>query len=259
MTGPKNFDRRKAIRETWLKHQFDDVQSYFVIGTESLDGSLMEKLEEEYHSHDDIVFLADHVDSYSKLTAKLIKALKYAKQSYSFLVKCDDDSFINLAVLRQEALTKPRERLYWGFFQGAARVKKTGPWVEPNWVICDRYLPYARGGGYVLSSDLVDYITVNADLLQLFNSEDVSVGAWLAPLSIKRDHDTRFDTEYRSRGCSNQYIITHKQSIADLRQKHHNLISNGVLCEREEQLHQSYVYNWNVLPSNCCAPEDGIP
>lgn len=45
-----------------------------------------------------------------------------------------------------------------------------------------------------------------------FRSEDVAVGAWLAGLDVRYVHDPRFDTEFRSRGCNNQYIITHKQS-----------------------------------------------
>lgn len=39
----------------------------------------------------------------------------------------------------------------------------------------------------------------------------MSVGAWLAGLKIKYVHDPRFDTEWQSRGCSNEYLITHKK------------------------------------------------
>lgn len=48
----------------------------------------------------------------------------------------------------------------------------------------------------------------------MFVNEDVSVGIWLAPLRIERRHDRRFDTEWRSRGCLNHYVITHKQRCA---------------------------------------------
>jgi len=61
-------------------------------------------------------------------------------------------------------------------FVGAARVKQRGQWAEPNFHLCDRYLPYARGGGYIVSGDLVKYISDNKDLLQIYNSEDVSMG-----------------------------------------------------------------------------------
>lgn len=48
---------------------------------------------------------------------------------------------------------------------------------------------------------------------RIFRNEDVSVGAWLAGLDVRYVHDPRFDTEFRSRGCNNQYIITHKQPL----------------------------------------------
>jgi len=82
--------------------------------------------------------------------------------------------------------------LYWGFFDGRAPVQKRGKWSETGYVLCDRYLPYALGGGYVLSHDLVEFIAENSDKLQVFKSEDVSVGTWLAPLKINRIHDTRY-------------------------------------------------------------------
>lgn len=45
-----------------------------------------------------------------------------------------------------------------------------------------------------------------------FRNEDVSVGALLAGLDLRYVHDPRFDTEFKSRGCNNEFIITHKQS-----------------------------------------------
>lgn len=48
-------------------------------------------------------------------------------------------------------------------------------------------------------------------MLHVFRNEDVSVGAWLSGLNVKYVHDPRFDTEFRSRGCNNEYLITHKQ------------------------------------------------
>jgi galactosylxylosylprotein 3-beta-galactosyltransferase len=47
--------------------------------------------------------------------------------------------------------------------------------------------------------------------LMIWNSEDISVGAWLSPIQVNRVHSIRFDTEAKSRGCNNDYIVTHKQ------------------------------------------------
>ncbi len=51
--------------------------------------------------------------------------------------------------------TNYENSLYWGFFDGRAPVQKSGKWAESNYVLCDTYVPYALGGGYVLSHDLV--------------------------------------------------------------------------------------------------------
>ena len=85
------------------------------------------------------------------------------------------------------------------------------------------------------------------------------VGAWLAPLQVSRVHDYRFNTEYRSRGCNNQHIVSHKQSIDDMYQKHKQLREAGKLCSQETHLRNSFVYNWSVPPSQCCKRVRGIP
>jgi hypothetical protein len=45
---------------------------------------------------------------------------------------------------------------------------------EPHlqkWYLCDKYLPYALGGGYILGNDLVAYVAANANRLERYNSE----------------------------------------------------------------------------------------
>ena len=31
-------------------------------------------------------------------------------------------------------------------------------WHEPNYFLCSHYVPYAHGGGYVITRDLVEYV-----------------------------------------------------------------------------------------------------
>ncbi|KAB1268733.1 Beta-1; 3-galactosyltransferase 6 [Camelus dromedarius] len=149
--------------------------------------------------------------------------------AFEFVLKADDDSFARLDALLAELR------------------------------LCDYYLPYALGGGYVLSADLVHYLRLSREYLRAWHSEDVSLGAWLAPVDVQREHDPRFDTEYKSRGCSNQYLVTHKQSLEDMLEKHQTLAREGRLCKREVQLRLSYVYDWSAPPSQCCQRKEGIP
>uniref|UniRef100_A0A0K0CXF5 Hexosyltransferase n=1 Tax=Angiostrongylus cantonensis TaxID=6313 RepID=A0A0K0CXF5_ANGCA len=183
-------------------------------------------------------------------------------------------------------------RLYWGFLDGRAKPIRKGKWRETDWILCDRYLPYQLGGGYVLSFELVRFLAMNARLFKLYKNEDVSVGAWLAGLDIKYIHDPRFDTEWKSRGCNNEYLITHKKSAADMEKLYSNVVSFSkifgenlyvhlifstllpvyegceeaiviiqvnlrVLCDKEFRIRDSYVYDWSALPSECCRRKNG--
>lgn len=182
--------------------------------------------------------------------------------AFDFVLKADDDTFARLDLIVAELRARDparSRRLYWGFFSGRGRVKAGGRWREAAWQLCDFYLPYALGGGYVLSADLVRFLRLSRAYLRTWHSEDVSLGAWLAPVDVQREHDPRFDTEYKSRGCSNQYLVTHKQSPEDMLEKHRTLARHGRLCDREVQLRLSYIYDWSVPPSQCCQRKEGIP
>ncbi|XP_066528332.1 beta-1,3-galactosyltransferase 6 [Hoplias malabaricus] len=260
-TGPKYTERRSIIRSTWLAKMDTDVLPLFVIGTEGLSAEDMQNLSTEQLRHHDLLLLPDLRDSYENLTRKLIHMYSWLDQKvdFKFVLKADDDTFARVDILKEELKAKEPSRLYWGFFSGRGRVKAAGKWKESAWELCDFYLPYALGGGYVLSGDLVHYIHLNAAFLKIWQSEDVSLGAWLAPVDVKRLHDPRFDTEYKSRGCSNKYLVTHKQSLEDMLEKHQTLQRDGHLCKEEVKLRLSYIYDWSVPPSQCCQRKDGIP
>ncbi|KAH9525070.1 UDP-Gal betaGal beta 1,3-galactosyltransferase, polypeptide 6 [Bulinus truncatus] len=259
ISGPDNKHEREAVRETWLKDisQFNII-SKFVIGFASLDPEAKEEIRMEDSVYKDLIFLDNVKDSYQELTNKVLQAFIWAYENvdFQYLLKVDDDSYVTVSNLLSELQKKPKEKLYWGFFDGRANVKTSGKWKESSWFLCDKYLPYARGGGYVLSADLVHFITFNHHLLQHYLSEDVSVGTWLAPLKINRHHDQRFDTEYISRGCMNTYLIMHKQPLTKLHELHNNLMTDGKLCKNEYILRASYEYNWSYPPSKCCIRED---
>ncbi|XP_024939443.1 beta-1,3-galactosyltransferase 6 [Cephus cinctus] len=265
LTAPDNMERRNIIRRTWMSEKYSYVKYFFAIGTVNIQQALHETLQSENHKHKDLLLLPTLRDSYNTITKKVLYSFKQLTEDYDFdfLLKCDDDSYVVIESLLKE-LSKWQSRgtqkeLYWGYFNGRAQVKRHGPWKETNWILCDYYLPYALGGGYVLSSNLVKFISRNWEVLKIYSAEDVSVGVWLAPLAnIERKHDTRFDTEYQSRGCSNDYIITHKQSIQKMQYMHELSAITRKLCSKELIIHKSYQYNWTVPPSQCCNREQDV-
>jgi len=155
MSSMKNYDRRTTIRETWGSvGSRKDVKIIFVL-------SLNQDLTAEKLAHDDIVEV-DTPDIYQMLSHKLLKSFNSVRDvNFEYLLKCDDDSFANIDRIVDELEHKPADRFYWGYFIGKANVHKEGKWKETNWIMCDFYLPYALGGGYVLSKDLVTFIVNN--------------------------------------------------------------------------------------------------
>ncbi|XP_043262200.1 beta-1,3-galactosyltransferase 6-like isoform X2 [Colletes gigas] len=236
LSMPDNLEQRAVIRKTWLGQKYATIEHLFVIGTLDILPEQRETLQSEKHKFNDLLLLPRLPDAYATLTKKILKELDKWESKGT------------------------RRELYWGFFNGKAQVRRSGPWKETEWILCDYYLPYALGGGYVLSYNLVKFIASNMDVLKLYKAEDVSVGLWLAPLAnIERKHDVRFDTEYRSRGCSNQYIVTHKQTIASMKNMFEYFQASGALCAKETRNRMSYHYNWTVPPSQCCNVQSGIP
>lgn len=306
LSAPKNLDRRTIIRDTWLTLDKSSVSSsvqyrfkhYFVIGSMGLTNDQVLHLSAEQSQYSDILILPMY-DSYTNLTEKVLKSFEWLDGQYDYglgfkyVLKCDDDSFINLHYLLAEipkmeytlansnlqfALNLSPEKLnhfittnvqtnekvannilvqnmslYWGYFHGSAKIKSGGKWQESNWISCDRYVPYALGGGYVLSKSLVSFIGKNSEYLRTFKSEDVSVGLWLAPVNnIIRIHDIRFDTEWITRGCKNYYLVTHNIPPEDMTSMHENLVNNKQLCVQEEEKRKYYLYDWSAPPSQCC-------
>lgn len=279
ISAAKNQDRRDAIRETWAQASSNDVKILFVLSRDTFSNA--EKL-----VHNDILEV-NVPDNYRLLSRKLIESFNSVHSlNFEYLLKCDDDSFVDVPGVVGELIRAPDRKYYWGYFDGNAHIKRAGKWKETGWMLCDKYLPYALGGGYVISKDLVVYIVNNRDYLRyvllgiisycsiskfsrgilqiflllcsLFISEDVSVGAWLAPLNITRKHDRRFDTEFRSRGCDNNHLVTHKRSPQVMRLYWSRIVQTGHMCDKEYKDTSSYEYNWLAMPSKCCIKNSSL-
>merc|ERR1711970_410237 len=172
LSAPDNVQARQAARESWLtlieKIAPDDTgqrsaQSLFVVGIHGLDDAAAQSLHEEMNLYHDLLILDDLVDSYANLTLKIVHAYSWihAHLHPRYVVKCDDDSYVRVDVISSELNRPPlltHPRLYWGFFDGRARPFKKGKWSETSWNLCDLYLPYALGGGYVVSGNLVTFV-----------------------------------------------------------------------------------------------------
>jgi galactosylxylosylprotein 3-beta-galactosyltransferase len=263
----ENYDKwlPKYSKQPNIKIPNIKLKVLFSVGVEDLDTSLRDDLIAEKKVYNDLLILEDLKDSYNNLTLKLIKsmnALNRTIPNFKYAMKVDDDSYVKLDLLTfdliqyDENLKLKKQNdlsLYWGYFNGRANIKKSGQWQEPNYNLCERYLPYALGGGYVLSKNLVKFVAEYGNQLSMFKSEDISMGTWLSPFrKIHRRHDVRFDTAYMPRKCKNYHFVLHKRTVEDMREIH-----KGNACFSEKKYDENrkpieYFYDWSQTPMKCC-------
>ena len=173
LSSPTNKERRSIIRETWAnthKTVRDNYLMYFILGHQELSAEIAQDLQDEKSQYKDILSLP-LFDSYQTLTAKVLAAFVQLNRNvkFKYLLKVDDDSYVQLPVLIDELKNSNFEKeLYWGFFDGRAPVQSKGKWVEKDYKLCDRYIPYALGGGYVISQVSLDFFAFKKSALIQF-------------------------------------------------------------------------------------------
>lgn len=257
--------RRKARPnpETRVK-----VTHRFVVGQQGLSRIVSNQLAYEQQENNDMMLLDGFEDSYRNLTRKLLVTMDRTVREFSFkyILKCDDDTYVKLGDVVSELqlyddnlakktwTTNGPPDLYWGYFNGRANVKIRGQWKETNWNACDRYVPYALGGGYIVSYGIAQYVADNRDQLATFVSEDISMGTWLMPLrTVYRRHDVRFDTGYMPRACRTHHLVLHKREVIDLRRlRAGDECSFAGASDLTIKRPPTYHYNWTLSPLKCC-------
>ncbi|CAD5212450.1 unnamed protein product [Bursaphelenchus okinawaensis] len=260
MSSPAEWTERQTVRSTWIKSASShDVKYLFPIGTKSLSKDLFDKLDKEQERYGDLAFIDKLEESFDNLAKKTAFSIEIGVKLHDFeyVLKTDTDSFVQIGRLIKAIKDVAHPMLYYGFLDGRAKPFRRGKYREKDWVLCDRYLPYHLGGGYVLSYNLAEYIADHTHLLRFYRAEDVSVGVWLAGVQVKYLHDPRFDTEYISRGCNNNYLVTHKHTQEMMYAMADNVKQSGQMCQKEFQSRPSYVYDFSVPPSQCCQRLNG--
>ena len=235
----------------------------FIIGGEGLSAAQIQDLMEEDMKHKDLLIFPRITDSIYSLTKRTIVSFQYAYSSFEFqyVLKCDDDTYVDVHRIATEVELRKSERpFYWGYMTGSNYPSFIGRYSEFNWRLCDSYMPYALGGGYVLSRAAVEIMALTADHLKMYTCEDVSVGAWLAPYSVEMKHDSRFNTNTPSRGCKDPYLVSHKVSAEQMFVYHESLVLEGKMCSWRTYSFglKGYVYNWTASRTTACCKRNSL-
>ena len=192
---PDAFEKRKLIRNTWYRGYKDspEVMLRFFVGTRVISDLIGKELIEEQSTYNDVVFI-DHRETPRALTNKTIALIKWASDNvnFTYMMKCDDDTYVYVDNVLNELKKRPTTAsLYYGkmIYHGSVMRNRKFKWADPNWDLGETYMPYALGGGYILSSDLVVMLAEQSDYLKWHPNEDTAVGSWLVPYEYERRSD----------------------------------------------------------------------
>ncbi|VAI23580.1 unnamed protein product [Triticum turgidum subsp. durum] len=219
LSAANHFAERMAVRKSWMiatRRSSNSVARFFV----ALNGKkeVNEELKKEAEFFGDIV-LVPFMDSYDLVVLKTIAIAEYGVRvvQAKYVMKCDDDTFVRIdAVLDQVKKVKNGGSMYVGNINYYHRPLRSGKWAVTyeEWEE-EVYPPYANGPGYVISSDIAEYIVSEFDnqKLRLFKMEDVSMGMWVQKFSKTRQPvEYSHDVKFFQAGCFDGYYTAHYQS-----------------------------------------------
>ncbi|XP_051178920.1 hydroxyproline O-galactosyltransferase GALT5 [Lolium perenne] len=220
LSAGSHFTERMAVRRSWMsavRNSSNTMARFFV----ALNGKreVNEDLKKEADFFRDII-IVPFVDSYDLVVLKTVAICEYAARvvSSKYIMKCDDDTFVRLDSVMAEVKKIPDDKsFYVGNMNYYHRPLREGKWAVSyeEWPRA-AYPPYADGPGYIVSSDIANFVVSEMEKgrLNLFKMEDVSVGMWVgqfngtAKAGVEYVHSARF-CQF---GCVDDYLTAHYQS-----------------------------------------------
>ena len=205
-----NLQERQNIRETWkLQAILNHACVIFIIGsrTGEMDTAIDEKISKEANKHQDIL-QAEMVDHYNNLTLKSVMMLKFFVNESNFhdykppyyLMKTDDDSYVNLHQLLQLLHVENLKNL--SFILGHRRdtpktlapiQNKKSKWFVPEYFFNGTSYPvFMAGPGYVMTRPAAKCLYEKSLNLPYFFLEDVFMGFAAENCRIPRYHCDAF-------------------------------------------------------------------
>lgn len=198
--------QRLAIRNSWGRpdsvinqHLFKDKKfdfiSIFAIG-QTPNKITQNIIEKESQGFGDILQLF-YIDSYENLTNKTLLTLEWLsyKCEPKFVLKTDDDCFVNLLSLEPWLHTLKSDILYVGkrnVHMPVIRNPKHRNYVAVEDFSEKYYEPYCSGGGYMLSGKILKNVTGKAKFFKQIRNEDAFIGIVMNFMNISPVHDKGF-------------------------------------------------------------------
>ncbi|KAI4335041.1 hypothetical protein L6164_013725 [Bauhinia variegata] len=216
-----NFERRMALRRSWMQYEAvrsGEVAVRFFIGLDK-NSRVNFELWKEAQAYGDIQFMP-FVDYYSLITLKTIAICILGTKIIpaKYIMKTDDDAFVRINEVVSTLKGKGSGHLLYGLisFKSSPHRDEGSKWYisEKEWPHA-AYPPWAHGPGYVISRDIAKFIVQGHQerKLKLFKLEDVAMGIWVEQFknSGKEVHYLS-DERFYNAGCESNYVLAHYQS-----------------------------------------------
>ncbi|KAJ7387211.1 hypothetical protein OS493_004181 [Desmophyllum pertusum] len=199
-SSPANFKRRNDIRKTWADDDTARLRprwktAFLVAQTQIIQDS--DLLIKENEDHSDLI-RADYYDSYWNQTLKILMGFEWTVRycSFSFLLKADDDVFVNVPKLISflNAPTTQTEKLYTGRLHKKPDVQRNGKWKVSKEEYSEKNYPsHCSGFAFVLSYDVVALFVEVFEMIPYFRIDDVYVGILADKTGIIPVHNEGFE------------------------------------------------------------------
>ncbi|XP_071942229.1 beta-1,3-galactosyltransferase 1-like [Antedon mediterranea] len=213
----KNFEQRKAIRETWSNYEEINGQKIITIFllAKTNDKELQSVVEEENKEFNDLI-MEDFQDTYKNLTLKTMMGMKWASMycpSAKYVMKTDDDMYVSYPNIVNYLMKHPETRkgLAMGFLINGAPIRDPkSKWYMPKETYPGgKYPPFLSGTGYVMSSDVVRKTFIASVDTPFLYLEDVFCATVWDKIGIKPKRHAEFHnwrTQYSF--CRYKRILT---------------------------------------------------
>lgn len=238
-------ERRNLIRRTWAKKQTElPVHIIFVVGRDET-GKNQELLEQEANENHDLL-QEDFIDTYNNLTLKSMFVLKFVQNlstdSIKYLMKVDDDSYVNLRRLSEYMAIidrSCRKNCIIGqviaenspVIRPGDEKEFTKKWEVPYYIYSQETFPKAVSGcGYIITKAKIDCIFKSGLQTPYLNLEDIFITGLAAS---KCDVHLR-NSLWFSRWPRNPKQIDRKDLLI------HNLKSDDIFLKTHESFQKIY-------------------
>lgn len=208
-SSPKNFAARQAIRQTWGKYAIEHgAKLLFIIG-DSENSSVIDTIRHEDSDNRDIV-LGSFIDSYSNLTLKTMTMVKWVAKNckeVNYVLKTDDDMFLNVQKIIDFAQKKSNEKVFIGRVAKAWSPIRNpeSKYFIPKDLYSERLYPdFVTGPCYLFTGDAAEPLISTALKMTPISLEDVFMTGIVAEsANIKRiNHNGIRNIHLRINSCT---------------------------------------------------------